>query len=430
MSSRSSASFVSSTPSFVLNFNLEALASLATQTRSGNIACVVDPVPKVGAFNVVYFLQFTDGVRWVARIPIAPWSEALRKRMSLDRVSLDFISTHTTIPVPRIIDCQTTQDNVLGRPYVLMTFLPGTQLAKLWFDPVWFNDQRRNTVFLSLAGYLSQLSRHEFPSIGQLDMDPTTHAYFVGPFYPSSDAISQGEASPNPTCGPYQSTHVYLQSSIALQVDISSSTTEIATLHLLRIFAGMIPEPAFDAAPFYLSHPDCNYQNILVDAEGHVTGLIDWDDVVVGPRQSAFARYPSWITRDWDPVMYSYRAPSDSEATPANAEDLSREAQQEDSPQTLSRFRDEYLAVFNALNPDHGRLTRHSHLVEALEIAIQAPFTCPGILNRFTEYVYGDNEDDEVEFLSFVTLCRRLSKGGWVRDTVGAERLASGGEYV
>jgi hypothetical protein len=92
-----------------------------------------------------------------------------------------------------------------------------------------------------------------------------------------------------------------------LQLDAASSTSVMSHLQLLRTFAGMIPDPAFDGAPFFLSHPDFGYQNILVDAEGNVTGIIDWDDVTVGPRQSAFARYPSWITRDWDPLMYSYR---------------------------------------------------------------------------------------------------------------------------
>ncbi|KAJ7778650.1 kinase-like domain-containing protein [Mycena maculata] len=421
-------SSLSPTPSFVYNLNLDVLATLATQARNGDIACVVDPVPKLGSFNVVYFLEFADGVRWVARIPISPWSEALRKRMSLDRIALDFVGTKTTIPVPRILDSSTTEDNPLGRPYTLTTFLPGTQLAKLWFDPSWFNDQRRTTVFTSLAGLMSQLSSHEFPSIGQLDIDSMTHAHFVGPFYPSFDAISEGETSPEPIYGPYQSTHVYLQSMIALQLNKETRTTDIADLQLLRTFAGMLPDAALDGAPFFLSHPDFNYQNILVDADGDVTGLIDWDGATVGPRQSAFARYPSWITRDWDPLMYGYREVSKSGDD--DAEDLSREAQQEDSPETLSHFRDEYFAIFTRLNPDHGRLTRYSHVLEALEIAIQLPFTRNNILDKLTKYVYGGNDDDEIEFLSFVTLSQRLSTAPWLRDTVGEGKLLAGGEYV
>ncbi|KAJ7102585.1 kinase-like domain-containing protein [Mycena belliarum] len=427
MSSRSSiSSNGTSVPSFVQRLDLEALASLATQAREGHLACVVEEVPKFGAFNVVYFLKFSDGVRWVARIPIAPWSEALSKRMSLDRVSLDFIGTNTTIPVPKIIDCQTTEDNALGRPYTLTTFLPGTQLAKLWFDPTWFTDQHRATVFQSLATLMSQLSAHEFPSIGQLNFDETHGVHFIGPFYPSSDSISDGETSPESICGPYQSTHVCLLSKIARQVDAAQGTTVISELHLLRTFAGMLPDPALDGAPFFLSHPDFGYQNILVDAEGNVTGIIDWDDAVVGPRQSAFARYPSWITRDWDPLMYTYRDSSQG----GDAGDLSREAQEEDSPETLARFREEYLAAFTRLDPRHAELTRYSHLAEALEIAIQLPFTRADILSKFTEYVYSGNDDEEMDYMSFNSLSRRLSLGSWLRDTVGEDKLVKGGKYI
>ncbi|KAJ7151129.1 hypothetical protein C8R46DRAFT_1123364 [Mycena filopes] len=251
----SSASSASSVPSFVKDLDLHALASLATKTRSGDIDCAVDATPKVGAFNVVYFLEFADGLRWVARIPIAPWSEALQKRMSLDRISLDLSEPSLTL---------------------FMTFLPGTQLAKLWFDP---------------------LSSHEFSSIGQLDIDPTTLAHV-------------GTTVPKPAGNPCTSTYVYFQSELIHQLKDASDITVISWLQLLRTFTGMLLDPALDGAPFFLSHPDLNYQNILVDEEGNVTGLIDWDDTCVVPRQCAFARYPSWITRDWDPLMYAYREAS------------------------------------------------------------------------------------------------------------------------
>ncbi|KAJ7755883.1 kinase-like domain-containing protein [Mycena metata] len=269
-----------SVPSFVDYLDLDVLSSLATQTRSGEIKCTVDPTPKIGAFNVVYFLEFTDGVRWVARIPIPPWSEALQKRMSLDRISLDFIGNNTTIPVPRIIDCQTTENNALGRPYTFMTFLPGTQLAKLWFDPAWFSDERRNTVFESLARLMSQLSSHEFPMIGQLDIDSTTGTVFVGPYYPSIYAIDAGETSPDPIGDPSPSTYIFLQRKISDQLNETSDTGVISDLQLLWTFASMLPNPEFDGAPFFLSHPDSGYQNILVDEEGNVTGIVDWDKLM------------------------------------------------------------------------------------------------------------------------------------------------------
>jgi hypothetical protein len=78
LSSISSATSAASIQSFVHKLNLDALASPATHVRSGHLAYVIDALPEIGAFNVVYFFEFTDGVRWVTRTPIAPWSEALK----------------------------------------------------------------------------------------------------------------------------------------------------------------------------------------------------------------------------------------------------------------------------------------------------------------------------------------------------------------
>jgi len=154
-----------------------------------------------------------------------------------------------------------------------------------------------------------QLSAYPFSAIGQLDIDPQTHEHFIRPFVESTDISTSehDEDSPSSQDGPYYSTHVYLLTMIADQLSSATNTGAISDLQLLRSFAGMIPDPAFDGAPFYLCHPDLGYQNILVDADGNVTGIVDWDNASTRPRQCSFACYPSWITRDWDPAMYSYR---------------------------------------------------------------------------------------------------------------------------
>jgi hypothetical protein len=79
----------------------------------------------------------------------------------------------------------------------------------------------------------------------------------------------------------------------------------------MQMYASIVPDPALSGPPFVLAHTDLNFQNILVDGEGNVTGIIDWDDMLVGPRQSGCCQYPSWITRDWDPKMYGYYRHSD-----------------------------------------------------------------------------------------------------------------------
>ncbi|TID26682.1 hypothetical protein E6O75_ATG01175 [Venturia nashicola] len=52
---------------------------------------------------------------------------------------------------------------------------------------------------------------------------------------------------------------------------------------------------------FVLAPPDFNWQNILVDEDCNITGLLDWDRVSTVPRLLGFAKTPLWLTNDWLP---------------------------------------------------------------------------------------------------------------------------------
>ena len=57
---------------------------------------------------------------------------------------------------------------------------------------------------------------------------------------------------------------------------------------------------------FVLTTPDFDSQNIMIDARGNLTGIIDWDHVQTMPRCLGYCRCPEWITRDCDPVRCEY----------------------------------------------------------------------------------------------------------------------------
>jgi hypothetical protein len=395
----------SSTPSFIDQIDFGAIASLAIaarhRTTSLTIPCSVDPVPKTGSFNVVWFVDFADGVRWVLRTPIAEWSPTLEKHLRSDIVGMQFIQSSTTIPIPHIHDFSVVPDNPIGRPYMLMERVTGTQLCKLWFDPAWFTEERCKSVFKSLISFMSQLQAFEFPAIGSLDFDPKSHSHIVAPLLPSFEDITNGHLTSR---GPYNTVHAYLLGEITRQLHSAPTTDHKVSLALLRIFAGTLPDETLDGPPFVLSMPDFNYQNVFVDVDGNVTGLIDWDGIVVGPRQGGYARYPLWITRDWDPLMCGYRGIEDDEShvqresggedecpttTPATPQIHPRHELQEDPPSTLQAFREEYLTAFTHADPTSARFTHHSHVFEALEIAIASVYYRGHIVDKLARYVFG-----------------------------------------
>ena len=156
-----------------------------------------------------------------------------------------------------------------------------------------------------------------------------------------------------------------------------------ADIAILRQAIDSIPKTLDTPQSFSLGHPDFNYQNILTNDEGEITGLIDWDGLETCPRPLGFARYPSWITRDWDPAMYDYAK---------ELPDPDNKAYQEDSPEQLLSYRREYAAAMvnqnlpkEAYSPNDTRL---SHLVEAISIAVGNTMCRPSIIGVLLEYAF------------------------------------------
>jgi hypothetical protein len=155
---------------------------------------------------------------------------------------------------------------------------------------------------------------------------------------------------------------------------------ERAMRKLLRLFLSWIPE--LQDPKFVLTHPDFDIQNILVAEDGSLQGLIDWDGVAAVPRLVGNERYPSWLTRDWDPAMYAWTEDMEKGIKP--------DALWEDSPDTLDRHRKEYNKFMQRHNPrqsdsldSSSTITQKSLFVENLLIAAENPLCTFEILNKF-----------------------------------------------
>lgn len=186
---------------------------------------------------------------------------------------------------------------------------------------------------------------------------------------------------------------------------------------LLRLAIDSIPD-SFDAnGHFVLGHPDFNYQNIFVDDEGIVTNIIDWDGVHTLPCTLGFARYPSWITRDWDPIRYVYDLPDSRDEKLRKEDSRENDLQEENSleddfppedpPEALLYYRRTYAAGFANLElpylPDD---TRPSQILEAIKIGVGDRICRPGIIKRLLEHAF----DGKVPF-TFPELCDAFEAG-------------------
>ena len=76
-----------------------------------------------------------------------------------------------------------------------------------------------------------------------------------------------------------------------------------------------MPEFGDGKKPFVLTHPDFDLQNILVDEEGRVSSIIDWDGAETSAHSTGIRAYPPFLTYDWCPAMYMYRENTERKAS-------------------------------------------------------------------------------------------------------------------
>lgn len=408
--------------------SIPTLETLACRHGSSQQVTVQTP-PMRGSYNLVYPLSFPDGRKWVARIPHPESTDVPLMQSSVHTILL--IREKTTIPIPSIHAYDTSPNNELGMPYILMDFVEGVSLGHIWKDGDVVDDAARRHIFEQIAGYMSQLNAFEFDKIGHLQYDEHSGAYSVGPYRRMTYSL-RTEVTVVEESGPFTTTHAFF--SHLVQTLVNSPDHHKSIFCLLRLLALSLPDSQYDGAPFVLSHPDLDSQNVLVDPKTfNITGFIDWDGAHIGPRLGGFARYPAWITRDWDPFVYDWRDPnaeaSDDDGDDDESDGEGEEAQksrlipsqragsetssfvnEEESPDTLQNHRDLYLSIYSEVDPQNADITRQSHVFEALSIALHSPELAGEILGKLCAYVFHTDQ------VTFGQLLVGVEDGDWIKS--------------
>jgi len=377
--------------------NLEALASAATSVRlkqhcrnlsslakrREELTCIIQEPPLIGSFNLAFVILFSDGVKWIARIPgsgVDSFGHLEARKLLSDIQTSALIRSSTSIPIPEVFAWELSRENPVGVPYHMEGFIEGIPLSDRWTD---LAEPERVKLLRDLAGLMSQLHVLHFDKIGSLVFGVSGKFSNVDEMVQMKSDIKAmfdgDEVWPTAsTCGPFTSTKTYLLAKLNFEYSEMQEWRK-AELSLLRLAVNSIP-PAFDTPKnFSLGHPDFNYQNILVNDDGIITGLIDWDGIHTLPAALGFARYPSWITRDWDPAKYGY---SESDC------------RDEDSPEQLVSYRREYAKAMEALSLAEGGYetndTRLSQILEAVDIAVDNSVSRSWILQKLLKSAFED----------------------------------------
>lgn len=362
--------------------------------------------PWTGSNNLVYVLGFSDGVKWIARIPgngidsFEPLEVShFKNRIYVSR----FLRLATSIPIPEIFTWSATCNNPVGVPYTLESFAEGRQLSEAWTDDEWSSEEKRVRTIRNLAKVMSELHRFSFDQIGslspELDVGPDVYmAFDQDKLFEGEDMFGHAQER-----GPFNSAMDDLLEGFEEPEAVDGQLNQLHGEHaLLGLALHSLPLLLHLNGPFALGHPDFNYQNIFVDEEGNITAIIDWDGTCITTRALAFARYPSWITRDWDPVMYQYGDEYDDHADEGPGK--------EDSPAQLLQYRQEYANALAEMGMPPSKYTPEdtllSPIIEAINIAQGQSINRPWILMWLLYWAFHG-----IPPISLNKFCEKYEKG-------------------
>ncbi|KAJ9629844.1 hypothetical protein H2203_002226 [Taxawa tesnikishii (nom. ined.)] len=334
-----------------------------------------------GSFNRVRFISFSDGKEVCIRIPYCGYDPAwtahdavaLRNQVLL----LKYIKRKTNLPVPEILSYDATLNNGIGTPYTIMNVIKGREIQSVWHEgngvvPL---EGFRQHVLQSVANAMAELRHLHFPKAGALHFpnDEDGEPEIGNVWRPGSADREFGFEPEDYMSPPSDSSEVEIRKDLERwwNNECQEPISHGAMADMLKGIR-MMYELILDQFPFKhvvdqaggerfsLKPPDFDWQNILVDDEGNVTGFLDWDYTVTVPAFMGWCIYPYWLMEDW---QEEYSWPKEEAGWGISS-----------SPDELERYRNDYARYMRAACGDQGdcRFTSKSHLYQTASAVLSA----------------------------------------------------------
>lgn len=262
-----------------------------------------------GALNKLYAFECAKG-SYLMRVvlPVAPGVKT-----ESEVATLNFVRENTSIPVPRVIASHSNLQKDLGFEWMIMERIHARPLLGVWHEMSWL---KKELLVQQIANFSAQLFELRLSGIGSIRAynnqngrhgDINGHGYEVGeivmPLYFIGDAVKLDIDR-----GPYNSGRNYLSASLEIISHITAKKlasddeedVELGQMmqQVCESLATVIPRyfpHHSDCEPSMLYHHDLSLANILVDAEGNLSSIVDWECVVAVPAYQA-CELPEFLT--------------------------------------------------------------------------------------------------------------------------------------
>lgn len=290
-----------------------------------------------GAFNKLYLIVCADQSSLMrVTLPVSP-----HYKTRGEVATLTWVREHTDIPVPKVIAFDDSNGNDIGFEWILMELMPGAPAYRRWRT---MSMEQKSAIAKRVAEFQVQLSCHDLPGslfrkIGTLDLEngqqnaetPTrvtpgkliSHEFFMG-----------NRLKYDVPRGPFRSSYDWLSSEIRLIIleqtaalekseddDDREDAEEIlsSAQGLLLLLPKVFPEDQEDDVATALYHDDLSLHNILVNEQGEITAVVDWESVSAMPMWMAtmIPKFLDGERREEEPIrdIYADEVPTESAET-------------------------------------------------------------------------------------------------------------------
>lgn len=275
-----------------------------------------------GAFNKLFLIQPSEvNKSWLMRVslPVCP-----HHKTKSEVATIEWVRKHTDIPVPTILGFDESNDNEIGFEWIMMERMPGVTAYSQWR---WLPMTQKVALTERIAELQAQLFRQNppddcFRGIGTLDRVGQQSSFEPAEMITSHFFMGDHIKYDVPR-GPFRSTHDWLKTYLEIisrdcektrdtAVDEDDKEDADAMLAVTRRLLGLLPKifPSIQnpAERTALYHHDLGLANILIDEEGKLTAIIDWECVSTMPIWMT-TRVPKFLrgkTREEDPKRDTY----------------------------------------------------------------------------------------------------------------------------
>lgn len=278
-----------------------------------------------GSFHRCAMIETASHGNFVIRVPAhgtaANWKKKHACALRSEVATMSYIREKTRVPIPKVFSYDTTALNPIQAPYILMEAAKGTPASDVWYDRRSPSDpyswlrvtsnpaaitttiRKRDNLLKSLANVMADLGNLTFPKTGRLQKDSSGQLYVTGteeepwendeeggPSFSSSHQLWQHKISKN--AAPSQGSRLFENKRVA---HVKQGLKMV--LNIISSVPPMAGSRHLDdrAETFVFNHFDLGLQNIFVDSDGHITGIIDWDSCRIVPRCVGFATLPEFL---------------------------------------------------------------------------------------------------------------------------------------